>query len=48
MTVSITLKILKITLTRKAIAWKRVPDARSTRKKARRAKILMISRKLDS
>ena len=48
MTVNITLESLKIILTRKAITWKRVPEARSTRKKARRVKILMTSRKLNS
>ena len=48
MTVNITLKSLKIILIRKAITWKRVPEARSTKKKAKRVEVLMTNRKLSS
>ena len=47
MTVNITLESLRIILTRKATMWKRVSEARSTRKKARRVKVLMTGRKLN-
>ena len=40
MRINITLKSLKIILTRKATMWKRVPKARCTRKKLGQVKFL--------